>query len=121
MSHPPNQLDQLRDVGSVDVGTVVAVHVGRDDEQTPTVTLSLRPVRWDAFCDALWRTCWELDDFGIITLVDQRHILTMDLDCCGTIAKLLEDDTLDWTRTVTELRQALGLAACWVSFQDGAA
>ena len=120
MSHPPNQLDQLRDVGSVDIGMLVAVHAGRDDKQTPTVSLSLWAYGWSMLCDAMWREHVTPDAFGTTTF-PARGVLTMTLDDCSTVASLLDDDELDWTYIVTELRQALGLAACWVSFQDGAA
>ena len=121
MSHPPNQLDQLRDVGSVDIGMFVAVHAGRNDKQTPTVSLNVWAGVWDMFCEAMWREYVTPDAFGTTTFVDDLRILTMTLDDCSTVAGLLDDDRADWTRTVAELRQALGLAACWVSFQDGAA
>ena len=121
MSHPPNQLDQLQDVGSVDIGMFVTVHAGRDDEQTPTVSLSLWHVGWDELCQAMWREYVTPDAFGTTTFVHRRRVLTMTLDDCSTVAGLLDDDRCDWTYIVTELRQALGLAACWVSFQDGAA
>ena len=121
VSHPPNQLDQLRDVGSVDIGMFVAVHAGRDDKQTPTVSLSFWHAGWDVFCDAMWRECVTLDAVGTTTFVGRRRVLTMTLDDCSTVAGILEDGQGDWTYTVAELRQALGLAACWVSFQDGAA
>ena len=121
MSHPPNQLDQLRDVGSVDIGMFVTVHAGRDDEQTPTVSLSFGAVGWSVLCDVMWREYVTPDAFGTTTFVGDLRILTMTLDDCSTVAGILDDDRADWTHIVTELRQALGLAACWVSFQDGAA
>ena len=121
MSHPPNQLDQLRDVGSVDIGMRVTVHAGRDDEQTPTVSLSLKHVAWNAFCNTMWRECLTPEALGTTTYVNDICVLTMTLDDCSTLASLLDDDRPDWTPTVTALRQALGLAACCVSFQDGAA
>ena len=121
MSHPPNQLDQLRDVGSVDIGMLVTVHAGRDDKQTPTVSLSLRAFGWNLLCSAMRQEYVTPDAFGTTTFVDDRRILTMTLDDCSLIASLLDDDRADWTHIVAGLRQALGLAACWVSFQDGAA
>ena len=121
MSHPPNQLDQLRDVGSVDIGMLVTVHAGRDDEQTPTVSLSLWADGWDELRRAMWREYVTPDAFGTTTFVGRRRVLTMTLDDCSTVASLLDDDRCDWTYIVAQLRQALGLAACWVSLQDGAA
>ena len=117
MTPTRNPLDQLRDVGSVDINTQVTVHAGRDDKQTPTVLLTLTVTPWRTLTRILNRGL--LGDLGDVTIHQGGWTLTVTLDDCFTLAALLEDDG-NWSDTVTALRQAMGLAACWVDFQDGA-
>ena len=115
---PPNQLEQLRDVGTVDINTQVTVHAGRDERQTPTVLLTLTTTSWRTLTRVLNRG--QLGDLGDVTIRPGGWTLTLTLDDCSTLAALLDDDG-NWSDTVTALRQAMGLAACWVDFQDGVA
>ena len=120
MTPTRNPLDQLRDVGSVDINTQVTVHAGRDDKQTPTVLLTLSPTAWRTLGRLASRQALSAYYFGDVTIRRDTYTLTMTLDDCFTLAALLNDDG-NWSVTVTALRQAMGLAACWVDFQDGAA
>ena len=82
---PPDPLGALRDLGSVDISTTVRVDAGRDEQQTPSI------------------------------------VLTLSLADCSELAAILDDEYhgQGWTDTVTALRQALGLAGCWVELQAG--
>ena len=89
---PADPLGALRDLGTVDISTDVRVDAGRDEAQTPTITLTLS--------------------------LDETSQLAALLDV-GDCANCANWDYDDWRDTVTALRKALGLAGCWVELQAG--
>ena len=58
-----NRLEQLRDVGGVDVSDTVRVNAGRDEAQTPTITVTMTLSVDDAA-----KLAWESDfTYGEVT------------------------------------------------------
>ena len=116
-----NPMDQLRDVGSIDIGHDVTVSAGNDEQQTPTVLWRLRPGECRVIARMLDRErLWATEYVALRHAADHgaTYTLSMSLDDCSMLAGLLDDDG-NWPDTVTALRKALGLAGCWVELQAG--
>ena len=120
---PADPLSTLRDLGTIDITTSVAVSAGNDERQTPTVLLELRPAECRIIARLLDKErLWPTEYVVLLQAAEQgcRHTIEMTLDDCSMLAGLLDDDG-SWSGTVTALRKALGLAGCWVDFQNGMA
>ena len=113
----------LRDLGTVDISPTVSVNAAGDEKQTATLTVSLSV----GGCLGLRQVLREADLWpdtakALLEFVENhnvgRHALTLGVDDASLMAGLLDDDGT-WLLLVTELRKALGLAGCWVEFQDG--
>ena len=115
---PPDPLGALRDLGTVDISTTVRVDAGRDEQQTPTITLTMTPTQFRTVERILYRERLTMLHLGDLTFGGGEHVLTMMLDDASNLAGIL-DDAGNWGDTVTMLRKALGVAGCWVELQAG--
>lgn len=116
---PQNPIDQLRDLGSVDISVQVSVSARNDEHQTPVVILTLTKTSWRTVNRILDRE--RLTPYLLGEVHHDGHNayrLTMELDDASNLAGIL-DDAGHWGDTVTALRKALGLAGCWVELQAG--
>ena len=115
---PVDALGTLRDLGTVDISTTVRVDAGRDEQQTPTITMTMTPTQFRTVERILYRERLTMLHLGDLTFGGGEHVLTMELDDASNLAGFLDDDG-NWSDTVTALRKALGLAGCWVELQAG--